>query len=226
MTALTVPVSTTTTSTSTSTVAVVPAAPADLPEAADLLADAFAGEPQVAALLGAGTADTPDARRRRVHLYRAELVRPLAEGTVDLARDPDGGALLGVAVWHAPRPAGGGVLHALRALPDHLRAFGASGVPRALSAQRAFGRARPRSPHWYLEAVGVAPAGQGRGVGRALLQHRLDRVDEAREDSYLESSSPRTTPLYRRLGFVPLGPVRGLPSREAPLGMWRVSPRR
>lgn len=209
------------------TVVVVPAAPADLEEVAGLVADAFAGEPQVAALLGTGAAETPDARRRRVHLYRAELLRPLAEGTVDLARDPDDGALLGAAVWHGPHPSAGSGLHALRAVPDHLRAFGLAGVPRALSAQRAFERARPRAPHWYLEAVGVAPAGQGRGVGRTLLQHRLDRVDAAGEPSYLESSSPRTTPLYRRLGFFPLGPVRGLPSTEAPLAMWRpATPRR
>lgn len=206
---------------------VVPAAPADLDAAAALLADAFEGEPQVAALVGRRR----DARRRRFHLYRAELAGPVAEGTVDLARDPGDGALLGVAAWHGPRVSGGGAvgalrsaLGALRAVPDHLRAFGVTGLARALAAQRAFARARPRTPHWYLEAVGVAPAGQGRGVGRALLQHRLDRVDAAGRPAYLESSSPRTTPLYRRLGFVPLGPVRGLPSAEPPLAMWRVSP--
>lgn len=195
---------------------VVPAAPADLDAAAGLLAEAFEGEPQVAALLG-GRRDA----RRRFHLYRAELARPVADGSVDLARDPESGALLGAAAWHGPHLRTLGALDALRAAPDHLRAFGLGGVPRALAAQRAFDRARPHAPHWYLEAVGVAPAGQGRGVGRALLQHRLDRLDAAGEAAYLESSSPRTTPLYRRLGFVPLGPVRGLPSAEPPLAMWR-----
>jgi GNAT superfamily N-acetyltransferase len=200
---------------------VVPAAPADLDAAAALLADAFEGEPQVAALVG----DRPDARRRRFHLYRAELARPVAEGTVDLARDPGNGALLGVAAWHGPHPAAGPAavlsVRSVRSVLDHLRAFGVTGLGRALAAQRAFGRARPRTPHWYLEAVGVAPAGQGRGVGRALLEHRLERIDARGGAGYLESSSPRTTPLYRRLGFVPLGPVRGLPSAEPPLAMWR-----
>ena len=205
-------------------VVVVPAAPADLAEAAALLAAAFEHEPQVGALLQHRT----PLRRRAEHLYRALLVAgPLRRGTVDAARDTADGRLLGVALWVEPRR-GGALVEAgraaaglLRGLPEHLRAFRGVDLRHPLAVLGAFERARPRVPHWYLEAVGVAPAGQGRGVGGALLRHRLALADAAGEPAYLESSSPRTGALYRRLGFVPLGRVAAFAGGGGPVGMWR-----
>jgi ribosomal protein S18 acetylase RimI-like enzyme len=65
----------------------------------------------------------------------------------------------------------------------------------------ALARAHPRSPHWYLYAIGVDPAYQGQGAGAALLRSRLTRVDQEGAAAYLESSKTGNIPLYEHFGF-------------------------
>lgn len=66
----------------------------------------------------------------------------------------------------------------------------------------------PEEPHWYLPLIGVLPTEQGRGHGSALLRYALRRCDEAGLPAYLESTSPRSVPLYRRHGFEVTGEIR------------------
>jgi len=66
----------------------------------------------------------------------------------------------------------------------------------------------PEEPHWYLPAIGVDPAHQGKGYGSALLTHALRECDEAHQPAYLESSNPRNIPLYERHGFEIVGEVQ------------------
>ncbi len=54
---------------------------------------------------------------------------------------------------------------------------------------------------WYLLAIGVRPAAQGRGLGGRTLAHTVERIDEAAEPAYLEATSPRSRALYERHGF-------------------------
>jgi ribosomal protein S18 acetylase RimI-like enzyme len=63
------------------------------------------------------------------------------------------------------------------------------------------GAAHPEEPHWFLPAIGVDPAHQGRGVGAALMASSLERCDADHAVAYLESSNPRNVPFYERLGF-------------------------
>ena len=56
-------------------------------------------------------------------------------------------------------------------------------------------------PHWYLFILGTEPAAQGRGLGSALLDQGLARVDADGMPAYLESSSERNLALYGRHGF-------------------------
>ena len=49
--------------------------------------------------------------------------------------------------------------------------------------------------------IGVDPAKQGNGYGSALLKHALERCDGEGKLAYLESSSPKSVPLYQRHGF-------------------------
>jgi len=63
------------------------------------------------------------------------------------------------------------------------------------------GAAHPDEPHWFLPAIGVDPARQGRGVGAALMSHSLAGCDADGTVAYLESSNPRNVPFYERLGF-------------------------
>ena len=60
---------------------------------------------------------------------------------------------------------------------------------------------KPSYPHWELGYIGVRPELQGKGVGSALLEHMLTRLDEINVPAYLESSNPVNQPLYERHGF-------------------------
>jgi len=66
----------------------------------------------------------------------------------------------------------------------------------------------PDEPHWYLPLIGVDPARQGRGYGSAMLQHALRRCDDERLPAYLEATSPRNVPLYKRHGFEVISTIR------------------
>ena len=44
--------------------------------------------------------------------------------------------------------------------------------------------------HWYLMAIGVSPAAQGRRLGSALLAHTLAAADAAGAPAYLEATEP------------------------------------
>jgi len=57
------------------------------------------------------------------------------------------------------------------------------------------------TPHYYLFALGVSPAAQGKGVGGALLGSMLGRIDRERMPAYLETQKERNVRLYQRFGF-------------------------
>jgi GNAT superfamily N-acetyltransferase len=59
----------------------------------------------------------------------------------------------------------------------------------------------PDEPCWFLDMVGVDPAHQGRGIGRALIQHGLDGVGHAPAPAFLETGTPSNVGYYERLGF-------------------------
>lgn len=61
-------------------------------------------------------------------------------------------------------------------------------------------RAAPM-PHYYLFALGVTRAAQGKGVGGRLVAEMLDRADRESLPAYLETQNERNVPLYQRLGF-------------------------
>ena len=90
----------------------------------------------------------------------------------------------------------------LRRIPAWLMA---SGPIRAFHALRSFGmteRLHPSEPHYYLGSVGVEPDAQGRGLGSALIEAMIPRIDADALPSYLLSSNERNLPLYERYGYV------------------------
>jgi ribosomal protein S18 acetylase RimI-like enzyme len=74
--------------------------------------------------------------------------------------------------------------------------------------------------HWYLMAIGVSPAAQGRRLGSALLAHTLAAADEDGAPAYLEATSPRSRALYERHGFEVLAELR-VPDGPPLWAMWR-----
>jgi ribosomal protein S18 acetylase RimI-like enzyme len=63
------------------------------------------------------------------------------------------------------------------------------------------GKLHPKTPHYYLEYLGVEPALQGQGLGSHLLAELTRRADAAGVGCYLETATARNLPLYQRFGF-------------------------
>ena len=59
----------------------------------------------------------------------------------------------------------------------------------------------PGEPCWFLDAVAVAPAAQGRGLGRRLVMHGLELARADGCPAFLETGTPRNVPFYQSLGF-------------------------
>ena len=87
------------------------------------------------------------------------------------------------------------------------------------------GEHHPHEPVWYLNFVGVEPAGQGRGLGSALLEHVLVRADRDGATAYLDATSTRNRALYERHGFVATGELV-IPDGPTFWPMWREPRRR
>jgi len=77
------------------------------------------------------------------------------------------------------------------------------------------------TPHFYLEAVGVEPLHQGKGLGRALVQAGISRADELHIPSYLETHNPANLGFYQSLGFSIVGSEKPFPSAPQVWGLHR-----
>lgn len=168
----------------------------ELPAAAALLAAAFRDNPINRAVIG-----EPAARRLRCNRAgsRVSLHVALAGGggcRVERA----GGVLRGLLLAEPP---------GLRPLPLpptslQLRCLFGQGWRVARRWQRVHSELdslRPAEAHWYVHLLGVAPAAQGRGLGRALLRDLLVRVDAEGAASYLETDRPENLRFYEREGY-------------------------
>jgi GNAT superfamily N-acetyltransferase len=61
---------------------------------------------------------------------------------------------------------------------------------------------------WYLQALGVDPRQQGRGIGSRVLAPILEAADSRGVTCALHTSDPANTAFYERLGFVVVAPLR------------------
>lgn len=125
----------------------------------------------------------------------------------------------GAALWVPPRIA--------PVDDDEADAFGAAleealGVDaeRTLMVSELLDENHPHDPVWYLNFMGVEPAGQGRGIGSALLDHVLEQADRNAEPAYLDATSTRNRRLYERHGFETTRELR-LPDGPPMWPMWR-----
>jgi GNAT superfamily N-acetyltransferase len=183
--------------------------------AARVLADALLDDP-------AWVSVVPDrqARRRALSALTGVALRTSA-GASRAAVGADGD-VLGVAVWQAPGDYPPGRLRTLRtaapALPSMLR------LGRQARDLQRFGAALdacyPTTPVRYLQALGVAPHAQGRGVGRALLAEGLAVARAEQVPVYLETGKRENVAYYEGNGFVLLEPGRAL-HPDGPV-MWRL----
>jgi ribosomal protein S18 acetylase RimI-like enzyme len=143
--------------------------------------------------------------------------RAIPFGEVWMARS--GGV---AAVWLPPDvpSTAGGFFEQMRLMPMFLRLCGFPRLLRGQAMADAMEKHHPHAPHFYLAFIAVAPRLQGMGLGSALLEATLVRVDEAGAAAYLENSNPKNSRLYERAGFVTRANIapRGAPALVA---MWR-----
>ncbi len=208
---------------------VEPIAAQDRPAAVRVLARAFRDNPLNVAVIG----NAPERRlRSNVHGMRATLGATFGRAHILAARPPapehmsdvatplpplpslPTGFLLAIAPFGYPPPSPS-VFAQLRCL------FGQG--PRTMSrwaqVYKTLEAVHPQEPHWYLGVLGVDPDFQGRGLGTALLNAFLRRVDSDSAPGYLETDRRENVRFYERVGFET---VREVSVLDVPVWcMWR-----
>jgi GNAT superfamily N-acetyltransferase len=177
-----------------------------------MLVRAFADDP-VANFMFAGEWR----RRRGLRSFFSAQIRHqyLPHGDVYTTDELDGAA-----IWGSPDRERHGAQELLQMLPT--APFIVSS--RTLSALRLLfdvDGLHPREPHWYLATLGTEPTRQGHGIGSALIEAMLPRIDEEGFPAYLESSKERNVPLYRRFGFEVIDEHRSAGRAPTIWRMWR-----
>jgi len=172
------------------------AVPTDVAALAEALAAAFDDDPIFGWLLR----DKGRRHDRLVRFFALELGAVVVpSGTAWMSAEASGACLeLPPGKWRMPLQTQ--ALHA----PQFAAVFGRS-LPRALITITKMERRHLREPHFYVPYIGVAPEGQGAGLGTRLLGRTLERADAAGLPTYLEATSERNAALYARLGFEHLG---------------------
>ncbi|MBF5034051.1 MULTISPECIES: GNAT family N-acetyltransferase [unclassified Micromonospora] len=186
------------------------ASAADAAVVTAILAEAFMRDPV------SGWVFPDDGHRASVHraFFGPFVALALRTGEVYVAGDG-----LGATLW-LPTGEGhdaedGGEFDGLEA------AIGAEAMKRFGTLDEMMSARHPAEPHWYLPFIGVHPDHHGKGVGSALLRHRLAELDQAGTAAYLEASSPRNAALYERLGFRRRPVTLDLPEGPSLYPMWR-----
>jgi GNAT superfamily N-acetyltransferase len=142
----------------------------------------------------------PATRLARITSVFATIIgiQALRHGGVDVACG--GAEIVGGAIWLPPGRWQPSWRDQIRTLPVHAWAL-REAPRRSFRWGRAMANAHPREPHWYLEAIGVDPSWQGRGVASLLLRSRLKHCDQDWQPAYLEASRPSGVPMYEHFGF-------------------------
>lgn len=153
----------------------------------EALTTAFAADPVIRWLM-------PTPGRRDGRVFRAIVAHlHAAPGCAEIALET--GDVVGAALWDPPSHSVS-LGQASMGIPRLFLAMRWSGFRRAAALEAAFTKARPAESVWYLAHLGAVTP--GRGVGSALLEHRLASITGP---AYTESSNQRNVPLYKRFGF-------------------------
>ncbi len=114
-----------------------------------------------------------------------------------------GDRLVGVALWQPPGRFPPSPLRKARMAPALAQAAIVAGPAfgRFARSGAALERTFPTEPVWYLQALGVHPDVQRRGVGAALLAAGLAFVDADDAVCHLHTSDPANVAYYQRCGF-------------------------
>lgn len=79
--------------------------------------------------------------------------------------------------------------------------IGLSNLKKVLSRESKIKQLYPKEPYCYLWFIGVNPADQHKGIGKALLKEILKKAEIQGLPVYLETSANRNVPWYEQFGF-------------------------
>ncbi len=178
--------------------------------AAKALSNAFHADP----LQSYTFPDEDDRRKFSPHHFSAALNYGLKFGEVYVTDD-----VAGASIWLKPgetdiTPERGAEI-GFDELPEKLGAEAFGRFFTALEFMEGYHKRDMTEPHWYTMVLGVDPAFQGKGLGRALLEPVLERARADKVPVYLETAQPANVSFYKNMGFEVLReltePSSGLP---------------
>ena len=190
-----------------------PASARDLEAMTETLTQAFAGDPVWG---GWGFPDPGKANEQRRALFRLWTESALRYGAARVTARCEA-----VAEWYPPDATGNADQDQERLVTLARELLGGHAVM-FLQGCALIEASHPQdAPHYYLSLLGTRDDHRGKGLGMALLREDLARFDAEGVPTYLESTNPRNTPRYERLGYRRIG-AYALPGNGPTIEMmWR-----
>lgn len=147
----------------------------------------------------------PDPAQRRKALRRlfTAVGRDAARFDSLFVAEASDGGLHGAAIWLPPGAFPWSPGRQARAAIDFFCVLAAAprSFPTFMQTGKNAEKLHPRTRPWYLEALGVVPAAQAKGLGARLISPILELADQEEVDCYLETSDRSNVPFYERRGF-------------------------
>ena len=98
------------------------------------------------------------------------------------------------------------MLQTLKMLPSMAKALsGLSQAKRGMKILNAWKEHDPKRPHWHLDPIGVDPDIQRNGIGGRLMEHYCRVIDERGMEAYHETDRTENVPFYEVFGFKVVG---------------------
>jgi ribosomal protein S18 acetylase RimI-like enzyme len=167
----------------------------DIDWATTLLTDAFLNEPPIPQLF-----HEPHQRQKATYFMKCGCAYALLFGECYTTSERDG-----VALWLLPGKTAmtpGRMYQAgMFAAPFKMGLGGFSRFMGFVSHTDKHHKESAPMPHYYLFVLGVKPSAQGKGVGAFLLKSMLERIDEEKMPTYLETQKESNVGLYQKFGF-------------------------
>lgn len=82
-----------------------------------------------------------------------------------------------------------------------LNCVGIGNIQKALSRESKIKKLQPKEPMYYIWFIGVDPEHQSSGIGSKLLNEVIDDSKQKKRALYLETSTLKNIPWYKKFGF-------------------------
>lgn len=82
-----------------------------------------------------------------------------------------------------------------------LNCIGLENIGKAMKRESSIKKIQPKTPMYYLWFIGVNPKAQGSGIGSELMEEIIQDSQSKLLPIYLETSTFRNLPWYRKFGF-------------------------